>query len=90
LSDALHLASDLIGYFVAMTAVSFSTKRADKRMTYGWHRAELVGTLISICSIWMMSLFLVKEAYARLWQEPEVLGGRMLIVAVAGLIFNVI
>lgn len=90
LSDALHLASDLIGYFVAMTAVGFSTRNADKRMTYGWHRAELVGTMISIISIWIMSVFLVKEAWARLWTEPEVLGGRMLIVAVAGLVFNII
>jgi len=59
-------------------------------MTFGWHRAELVGTMISIISIWIMSIFLVREAYIRLWSEPEVLGGRMLIVAVAGLVFNVI
>jgi len=59
-------------------------------MSYGWHRAELVGTLISIFSIWWMSIFLVKEAYERLNKEPEVLGGRMLIVAVVGLIFNLI
>jgi len=90
LSDALHLASDLVGYAVAMTAVSFSTKKSTSRMTYGWHRAELVGTLMSICSIWMMTIWLVKEAYSRFGKEPEVLGGRMLIVAVVGLIFNLI
>lgn len=90
MSDALHLASDLIGYFVAMTAVGFSTKNANKRMTYGYHRAELVGTLISIFSIWWMSIYLVKEAYDRCFSEPEVLGGRMLIVAIAGLCFNLI
>lgn len=65
MSDALHLASDLVGYAVAMTAVGFSTKKSTKKMTYGWHRAELVGTLISIVSIWMMTIFLVKEAYSR-------------------------
>jgi len=48
-----------------MTAVGFSTKKSTKKMTYGWHRAELVGTLISIVSIWMMTIFLVKEAYSR-------------------------
>jgi len=90
MSDALHLASDLIGYAVAMTAVRFSMKSATNTMTYGWHRAELVGTLISIFSIWWMSIYLVKEAYDRLHSEPEVLGGRMLIVAVIGLIFNLI
>jgi len=73
-----------------MTAVGFSTKGATNRMTYGWHRAELVGTLISIFSIWWMSAYLVSEAYARLNSEPEVLGGRMLIVAVVGLLFNII
>jgi len=90
MSDALHLASDLIGYAVAMTAVGFASKGATNRMTYGWHRAELVGTLISIFSIWWMSAYLVKEAYVRINSEPEVLGGRMLIVAVIGLLFNVI
>jgi len=73
-----------------MTAVSFSTKKFTSRLTYGWHRAEVVGTLISIVSIWMMTIFLVKEAYSRFGKEPEVLGGRMLIVAVVGLIFNLI
>jgi zinc transporter 2 len=49
-----------------MTAVGFANKGATTRMTYGWHRAELVGTLISIFSIWWMSAYLVKEAYDRL------------------------
>jgi zinc transporter 2 len=59
MSDALHLASDLIGYVVAMTAVGFSAKQSTKRLSFGWHRTELVGTLISIFSIWWMSAFLV-------------------------------
>lgn len=89
-ADSAHLASDLLGFGIAIAGVKLSTLKADKHLSFGWHRAELVGTLVSIASIWIMTVWLLKEATGRFFMEPMVQGKLMFIVAVMGLIFNLI
>lgn len=90
MSDALHLCTDLIGYIVAIMAVCFSGKNANKNMSFGWHRAELLGTLITIFSIWIMSGMLIHEGIQRLHEKPKVIGWKMLIASTIGFTFNMI
>lgn len=59
-------------------------------MTYGWHRAEVIGTLISVATMWIMTIWLVYEAALRFIEPPEVTGWIMMIVACVGLVFNLI
>ena len=59
-------------------------------MTYGWHRAEIIGTLVSVSTIWIMTVWLLVEATKRFFEPPQVKGDLMLIVAIMGLIFNLI
>ena len=65
-------------------------KSASSHLTYGWHRAEIIGTLVSVSSIWIMTGWLFVEATKRFFEPPRVDGNIMLIVAVMGLIFNLI
>jgi len=67
-----------------------AAKPATKSLSFGYHRAEVVGTLVSIIFIWGLTLWLVQEATWRIFYPKEVLGGTMLVVAVMGLIFNLI
>lgn len=68
-----------------------SQKTADNFLTFGWHRAEVVGTLISVIVIWVITGVLLIEAFRRLInKEKNVSGGLMLIVGTMGLIFNMI
>jgi hypothetical protein len=46
--------------------------------------------MISIATIWVMTIWLLVEATERFFTEPEVKGDVMLIVAVLSLIFNLI
>lgn len=89
-ADSAHLASDLLGFGIAIAGVKLSTRAADKHLSFGWHRAELVGTLVSIASIWIMTVWLLKEATERFFMPPMVQGKLMFIVAVMGLVFNMI
>ena len=89
-ADSAHLASDMIGFGISIVALRLAQKSSDDGLTYGWHRAEIVGTLISVATIWVMTVWLVVEATNRLFEPPKVLGGRMLLVAIASLIFNLI
>ena len=80
----------MLGFGISILALSLAQKAASDNLTYGWHRAEIVGTLVSVSSIWIMTGWLLVEATKRFFKPPEVKGDYMLIVAVMGLIFNLI
>ena len=65
-------------------------KPATKDLSFGYSRAEVVGTLVSIIFIWGLTIWLLWEATLRILNPQEVIGFTMLIVAVMGLGFNLI
>ena len=89
-ADTAHLASDMMGFVIAMAGIKLGERKADAHMSYGYHRAELVGTLVSVISIWIMTIWLLVAATERLFMPPQVQGNLMFIVAVIGLFFNMI
>ncbi len=64
-TDSAHLASDLLGFGISIMALTLAENAASERMTYGWHRAEIIGTLVSVASIWIMTGWLLVEATKR-------------------------
>ena len=80
----------MLGFGISILALTLAQKSASENLTYGWHRAEIIGTLVSVSSIWIMTGWLLVEATKRFFKPPEVQGDIMLIVAVMGLIFNLI
>lgn len=89
-TDSAHLASDILGFFISMMSLKCAAKPANKELSYGWHRSEIVGTLVSIIFIWGLTLWLVYEATLRVLYPQPVLGGIMLVVSILGLVFNII
>lgn len=89
-ADTAHLASDMMGFVIAMIGVKLAERESNTVMSYGYHRAELVGTLVSVVSIWIMTAWLLVAATERFFMPPQVIGKLMFIVAVVGLIFNMI
>ena len=67
-TDTAHLASDLIGFAMSMLALKISLRPASKELTYGWHRAEIIGTLISISFLVCATAWLVVEATGRVFE----------------------
>jgi solute carrier family 30 (zinc transporter), member 2 len=80
----------MLGFGISILALTLAQKSASERLTYGWHRAEIIGTLVSVSSSWIMTGWLLVEATKRFFSPPQVKGDIMLIVAVMGLIFNLI
>lgn len=89
-TDSAHLASDMLGFGISIMALTMAQRSATNNFTFGWHRAEIIGTLVSVSAIWIMTGWLLVEATKRFWAPPQVKGDIMLIVAVMGLIFNLI
>jgi len=59
-------------------------------MTFGYNRVEVLGALLSVFIIWILAAFLCIEAVDRLINPVPVDGLVMLIVAVIGLICNIV
>jgi len=66
LSDAAHLLSDLSGFCISIFSIALAKKAATNKMSYGYHRAEVIGALVSILIIWGLTLVLVFEATVRI------------------------
>ena len=61
-TDSAHLASDMMGFGISMAALTLAQRSSTTHLTYGWHRAEIIGTLVSVSSIWIMTVWLLVEA----------------------------
>ena len=90
MSDAAPLLSDLLGFFISIVSIYISRQKANKTMSYGYHRAEVIGALVSINIIWGLTFWLLYEATLRVIYPTPVNGLYMLITAVIGFIFNII
>ena len=76
----------MISYF----AIYLGSRPASQAMSFGYHRAEILGALASVLLIWGLIIWLVVEAVQRLIGENHVDGEIMLITAVIGLVCNIV
>ncbi len=88
MSDALHMFTDAGAVLLSLFAFWIAKKPPDKKLTYGYHRAEIIAALLSGLSTWAFSGILIYEAIRRLLHEEVVQGPLVLVVAVIGLIAN--
>ena len=90
MSDAAHLLSDLFGFAISIISITISKKVATNTMSFGFHRAEIIGALVSVTLIWGLTLWLLYEATVRIINPVQVDSIIMIIIAVIGFLFNVI
>ena len=65
-TDTAHLASDVIGFGISMAALKMTLKPASKELTFGWHRAEIIGTMVSVIFLLTLTMWLLFEAINRI------------------------
>ncbi len=90
MADTAHLATDLIGFSISVASLLIAQRPASESLSYGYHRAEVLGTLISMLVLWAITIFLVYAATLRFIDPPVVVGNIMFVTAVLGLFFNLI
>jgi len=91
MGDAAHMFSDLASFGVSLFVLWLSDKRPRKTMTFGYHRAEALGALATLCIIWYVTGILVYLAVKRIHdQDFEIHDTAMLVVATAAVAFNVL
>ncbi|MDH5236258.1 MAG: cation diffusion facilitator family transporter [Acidimicrobiia bacterium] len=96
LSDAGHMLTDVIGLGMALAAIQLATRyQSDTRSsanshTFGLYRLEILAAFVNSLLLFAVAIWVLVEAVRRLFDEPEVLGIPMLVVATLGLAVNVV
>jgi len=96
LSDAGHMLTDVIGLGMALAAIQLASRyslrddRPDDGHTFGVYRLEILAAFVNALLLFAVAIWVVIEAVRRLFDDPEVIGVPMLIVATIGLIVNLI
>lgn len=94
LSDAAHMLTDAVGIGMAVAAISLADRAAaggrDGSRTFGLYRLEILAALANAVLLFGVAGYVLVEAGLRLGDEPEVRALPMLVVAIIGLVVNVI
>lgn len=90
-SDAGHMATDALGLGMALAAITAADKAsAESGRTYGLYRLEILAALANSVLLFAVATYVLYEAMNRFLDPPEVLTTPMLIVAVVGLLVNLV
>ncbi len=90
LSDAGHVFTDVFALALSLIAVYIGKRPSDYRATYGYQRIGILAALINGSTLVVISVLIFVETYKRIFSQPEIDSNVMLLVAVGGLVGNVI
>ncbi|MDN5847476.1 MAG: cation diffusion facilitator family transporter [Candidatus Nitrosocosmicus sp.] len=90
IADALHMFADVFGISLVLVASIFSKKPPTPLHTYGFYRSEILSSLANCVILLLISIFIIFEAYRRIFEPHDIESSFMLIVAIIGLIVNLI
>ncbi|XP_063033281.1 proton-coupled zinc antiporter SLC30A2 [Melospiza melodia melodia] len=91
LTDAAHLLTDFASIMISLFALWVSSRPPTKTMNFGWHRAEILGALLSVLSIWVVTGVLVYLGAQRLLSgDYDIEGGVMLITSACAVAVNIV
>lgn len=88
LADAGHMLTDVAAMALTLGAIWFASRPATERKTYGYYRIEILAALINGIALFLISLWVIYEAYERRQHTPEIKGLGMTLIACGGLLIN--
>jgi len=90
LSDAAHMATDVIALTISLVAVRLSRRPPDAKRTYGYARMEAIGAMVNGGLLFLVAGYILWEAVGRFSEPPSVASTGMLVIASLGLVINLI
>jgi len=90
LSDAAHMLTDAVALAVALTAARLAERPARGVWTYGLGRAEILSAQANGVTLLVLGVAIVIDGVERLVSPVRVSGTPMLVVALAGVVVNLI
>ncbi|MBD1551589.1 cation diffusion facilitator family transporter [Pseudomonas typographi] len=90
LSDAAHMFTDAAALAISLIAFQIAKKPADRMRTFGYARFEILASAFNAILLFFVALYILYEAYQRLVAPSPIQSTGMLIIAVLGLLVNLI
>lgn len=90
LSDAVHNLSDVGAIILSFIAHLISRRSRNNNKTFGYERAETLAAFTNGVVLIVISVVLFVEAIQRFWEPEHIHGGIMLVIAIIGLLANII
>jgi len=90
MSDAGHMLSDSAALGLAAFAAWVAKHPPSARHSYGFARAEVIAALLNSILMLLVIIYIVVEAVQRLRAPQPVAGGAVMVIALIGLLINVL
>lgn len=90
IADAVHLVTDAGALGLALFASWIAAQPATRKMSYGYHRVEILAALVNGVGLVSVAIFLVREAFKRFQTSSAINLPLMLGLGAAGLLFNLL
>jgi len=90
LSDGGHMLTHLTALGISYVAIVLAARGTGKERTFGMYRVEIVSAMFNGFFILLVTVFILSEAYERIQNPEDILVGEMLVVALLGLVVNLI
>lgn len=90
IADAAHMLTDSIALVFAWAAFRIARRPSTWRHSYGFERVQVLAAFLNGLSLFGIAGWIVYEAYERYGQPVPILAGPMLVIAVLGLLINLL
>jgi cobalt-zinc-cadmium efflux system protein len=91
LSDAGHMLTDVLGIGMALAAIQLAGRASQRtHRTFGLYRLEILAALANAVLLLGVAAWVLVEAIRRFDDPQEVFGVPMLVIAIAGLVANLV
>ncbi len=89
LADAGHMLTDVAALGLSAFAMWMAARPSTPEKSYGYHRAEILAAVTNAVVLLLLAVWILYEAYRRVFEPPHVLGVPMLLIGFVGLAVNV-
>lgn len=89
LADAGHMLTDVAALGLSAFAMWMAARPSTPEKSYGYHRAEILAAVTNAVVLLLLAVWILYEAYRRVFEPPHVPGIPMLLIGLVGLAVNV-
>jgi cobalt-zinc-cadmium efflux system protein len=88
LADSAHMATDVASLAISLMVSWVALKVRTPKMSFGYHRAEVLGGIFSGMMVWVLGGVLIYESYERFFEPRQVQAVWVIAVSSLGLLVN--
>ena len=89
ISDAGHMFTHIVALAISFIALKFAEKESSNKMTFGFHRVEILAALVNGATLFLLTIWIAYEAYQRFSAPSPINSLQMLWIAIMGLAVNI-